>query len=211
VNVTIESENPAFNNGSKVPDVEVRFYLYKSVEVLNQVIGWIYFVAWSVSFYPQIIENYRRKSVIGLNFDFLALNLTGSVTHSVAYLQFLRSFPGPLFPCPILNHSSFFLVGFLATRSTMSGCSGFHRYKQCMIHFAAHAGVVAAHGAVGVHCCCPATAAAALTTSTTTGTHCNTQAPQTPCRYATTICSWPVVYVCSSVCANRMRSRFFCL
>ena len=70
----------------------------------STIIGWIYFVAWSVSFWPQIVENFRRKrfrrycedknlklkpsiffnnhkktslSVIGLNFDFLSLNLIG--------------------------------------------------------------------------------------------------------------------------------------
>jgi len=49
----------------------------KSVDTLSTVIGWIYFVAWSISFYPQIIDNFRRKSVIGLNFDFVALNIVG--------------------------------------------------------------------------------------------------------------------------------------
>ena len=29
--------------------------------VLSAVVGWIYFAAWSVSFYPQIVDNYRRK------------------------------------------------------------------------------------------------------------------------------------------------------
>nr|XP_040041146.1 cystinosin [Gasterosteus aculeatus aculeatus] len=51
--------------------------------VISQVIGWIYFVAWSVSFYPQVWENFRRKSVVGLNFDYLALNLTGFIAYSV--------------------------------------------------------------------------------------------------------------------------------
>ena len=27
----------------------------------NFVSGWMYFVAWSVSFYPQIYENFKRK------------------------------------------------------------------------------------------------------------------------------------------------------
>ncbi|XP_064438387.1 cystinosin isoform X2 [Mirounga angustirostris] len=53
------------------------------VSIINQVIGWIYFVAWSISFYPQVITNWRRKSVIGLSFDFVALNLTGFVAYSV--------------------------------------------------------------------------------------------------------------------------------
>lgn len=49
----------------------------KGLDTFSTVVGWIYFVAWSVSFYPQIIENFRRKSVIGLNFDFLSLNIVG--------------------------------------------------------------------------------------------------------------------------------------
>jgi len=53
------------------------------LSVLGEVIGWIYFLAWSVSFYPQALENWRRKSVVGLNFDFLALNLTGFIAYSV--------------------------------------------------------------------------------------------------------------------------------
>jgi len=32
-----------------------------AVDIVSIVIGWMYFVAWSVSFYPQIIENIRRK------------------------------------------------------------------------------------------------------------------------------------------------------
>ena len=31
------------------------------LEVLYQVIGWIAFAAWSFSFYPQVVLNYKRK------------------------------------------------------------------------------------------------------------------------------------------------------
>ncbi|XP_030640621.1 cystinosin [Chanos chanos] len=63
----------------------IRFLVVRSyvITVINQIIGWIYFLAWSVSFYPQAYENWRRKSVVGLNFDFLALNLTGFIAYSV--------------------------------------------------------------------------------------------------------------------------------
>nr|XP_020476581.1 cystinosin [Monopterus albus] len=75
------SNNTDFNN---LP-VRIRFMVVHSniLSVIAQVIGWIYFLAWSVSFYPQAWENWRRKSVIGLNFDFLALNLTGFIAYSV--------------------------------------------------------------------------------------------------------------------------------
>ncbi|PON95241.1 Lysosomal cystine transporter [Trema orientale] len=46
------------------------------LEITYEVLGWIAFFAWSISFYPQVILNFRRKSVVGLNFDFVVLNLT---------------------------------------------------------------------------------------------------------------------------------------
>jgi len=54
----------------------------RTLHTINVIIGWIYFVAWSVSFYPQVFYNYGRKSVVGLNFDFLAYNLTGFLGYS---------------------------------------------------------------------------------------------------------------------------------
>ncbi|XP_065069921.1 cystinosin homolog [Rhopilema esculentum] len=64
--------------------VDVKVVKSKLLTDINQVIGWAYFVAWSVSFYPQIWVNFKRKCVIGLNFDFLAYNITGFL----AYLFF---------------------------------------------------------------------------------------------------------------------------
>ncbi|KAM6549679.1 hypothetical protein CsatB_021355 [Cannabis sativa] len=46
------------------------------LEITYEVVGWIAFFSWSISFYPQVILNFRRKSVVGLNFDFVVLNLT---------------------------------------------------------------------------------------------------------------------------------------
>uniref|UniRef100_A0A1B6DT44 Cystinosin homolog n=1 Tax=Clastoptera arizonana TaxID=38151 RepID=A0A1B6DT44_9HEMI len=66
-------------SNTSVSSLFVRVTVEKSFELdyISQIIGWIYFFAWSISFYPQIYENYLRKSVIGLNFDFLALNIVG--------------------------------------------------------------------------------------------------------------------------------------
>ncbi|KAL3640072.1 hypothetical protein CASFOL_015040 [Castilleja foliolosa] len=46
------------------------------LEALYYVLGWAAFASWSISFYPQVILNFRRKSVVGLNFDFVVMNLT---------------------------------------------------------------------------------------------------------------------------------------
>ena len=50
---------------------------------LSAIFGWIYFVAWSISFYGQLIENFRRKSVKGLNFDFEIYNLVGFTGYTI--------------------------------------------------------------------------------------------------------------------------------
>ena len=48
-----------------------------------RIIGWAYTFCWTISFFPQIILNYRRRSVQGLSFDFLALNVFGFTCYSV--------------------------------------------------------------------------------------------------------------------------------
>ncbi|XP_037077712.1 cystinosin homolog isoform X2 [Pollicipes pollicipes] len=53
------------------------------LDTFSSVVGWCYFVAWTISFYPQMYINWKRKSVVGLNFDFLALNLVGFTFYSV--------------------------------------------------------------------------------------------------------------------------------
>ena len=65
-------------------EVTLRFLEEKDgLYYLSHVLGWIYFVAWSVSFYGQVIENYRRQSVSGLNFDFEIYNLVGFTTYTI--------------------------------------------------------------------------------------------------------------------------------
>lgn len=54
-----------------------------ALDVIINIVGWMYFAAWSLSFYFQVVLNYRRKSVVGLNFDFLALNLLGFTCYSI--------------------------------------------------------------------------------------------------------------------------------
>ncbi|XP_074176952.1 cystinosin isoform X3 [Rhinolophus sinicus] len=72
-------------NRSNQTGPRIRFLVIHSsaISIINQVIGWIYFAAWSISFYPQVIKNWKRKSVVGLSFDFVTLNLTGFVAYSV--------------------------------------------------------------------------------------------------------------------------------
>eukprot|EP00979_Chaetoceros_neogracilis_P004072 scaffold706_cov264-Chaetoceros_neogracile.AAC.6 len=48
----------------KNPDLPHAWY-----RLLSSIIGYTYFVSWSVSFYPQLITNYQRKTVEGLSTD----------------------------------------------------------------------------------------------------------------------------------------------
>lgn len=51
--------------------------------IFSSVLGWTYFICWSVSFYPQLYLNYHRKSVIGFSFDFGVYNLIGFTCYSI--------------------------------------------------------------------------------------------------------------------------------
>ncbi|KAI8873255.1 PQ-loop-domain-containing protein, partial [Ramicandelaber brevisporus] len=58
---------------------------------LSWLLGWAYFTAWSFSFYPQVIINYRRRSTKGLSLDFVVLNICGFFCYSVYTLAFYFS------------------------------------------------------------------------------------------------------------------------
>jgi len=62
---------------------------------LSSLLGWTYFFAWSVSFWPQVFLNCRRRSVVGLSFDFQILNLVG--------FAFYAAFNCLLFYCPAIQ------------------------------------------------------------------------------------------------------------
>jgi cystinosin len=51
------------------------------LKFLSAVFGVIYFTAWSVSFYPQPMLSYRRKTTSGTTVDFPLLNCLGTLPH----------------------------------------------------------------------------------------------------------------------------------
>ncbi|XP_052774838.1 cystinosin-like isoform X2 [Mya arenaria] len=93
-NVSLSALNPGhlilglkdYNNESEITDlgkvfVRIDVVNSKLLVTINAIIGWVYFVAWSISFYPQVYVNFSRKSVVGLNFDFLLYNITGFLAY----------------------------------------------------------------------------------------------------------------------------------
>ena len=53
--------------------------------------GWLYFSAWSLSFYPQIILNIQRRTTQGLTPDFPLLNVFGFSCYTISTAVFLYS------------------------------------------------------------------------------------------------------------------------
>lgn len=53
---------------------------YRSVSAM---IGYTYFIFWSISFYPQVVVNFKRKSTHGLSVDFCALNTLGFLCYTI--------------------------------------------------------------------------------------------------------------------------------
>ena len=49
---------------------------------LSNILGWTYFLAWTVSFYPQLLLNYRQQTTEGLSLDFELLNFLGFLFYS---------------------------------------------------------------------------------------------------------------------------------
>ena len=63
----------------------------RAASALSLVIGWAYFSCWSLSFYPQLVQNVQRGSVVGLSFDYAALNFVGFCCYSAYNLALFYS------------------------------------------------------------------------------------------------------------------------
>uniref|UniRef100_A0A146KMZ1 Cystinosin homolog n=1 Tax=Lygus hesperus TaxID=30085 RepID=A0A146KMZ1_LYGHE len=148
-NVTLKADHRGhdtifMNFSGQDVDVEHAFVVVtversRELEVVSNVVGWCYFVAWSISFYPQIYENWRRKSVVGLNFDFLALNVIGFFLYSLFNCglywndevehEYLHENPRGLNPV-LLNDVVFSLHALLITVVTITQCFFYERGGQ---------------------------------------------------------------------------------
>lgn len=57
-------------------------------QYISSIIGYTYFLCWSISFYPQVLLNQHRKNTTGLSPDFSILNVVGFTCYSI-YVSFL--------------------------------------------------------------------------------------------------------------------------
>ncbi|KAK7403224.1 hypothetical protein QQX98_010995 [Neonectria punicea] len=58
---------------------------------LSGLFGWVYFLAWSLSFYPQGLLNWRRRSTSGTVVDFHFINIFGFSAYFVSNVAFSYS------------------------------------------------------------------------------------------------------------------------
>ncbi|CAF0802791.1 unnamed protein product [Adineta ricciae] len=131
---------PSLNNNLTERDF-LRINIARSTKLnrLINIVGWLYFAAWSCSFYPQIVLNIRRQSVVGLHFDFLAFNLLGFFCYSIYNIalyswrdvqdSYRKSHPHGVIPV-LVNDVVFGLHGFIATLITIFQCLFYDRSTQ---------------------------------------------------------------------------------
>lgn len=61
------------------------------LHALSRLLGWIYTLSWSLSFYPQAFLNFRRRSTSGTTPAFPILNLLGFTCYTGSTLAFFFS------------------------------------------------------------------------------------------------------------------------
>ncbi|KAF5298134.1 hypothetical protein FQA39_LY02558 [Lamprigera yunnana] len=134
--VTTSSEQ---NMDLKISDFTINVCRIKNLDWVSKICGWIFILSWGSSFYPQLYINFRRKSVIGLNFDYLALNLVGYLSFSAYILslffnseiqgEYWKEHPLGLIPVK-LNDVVYNLHGMWAILLTIFQCSVYERGNQ---------------------------------------------------------------------------------
>ncbi|XP_046550313.1 cystinosin-like isoform X1 [Haliotis rubra] len=80
--VGVNSTSPEFEDLSSLY-IRVDVIKSSALNIVSVVIGWIYFVAWTLAGYPQVYTNWRRKSVVGLNLDFISYNMTSFIAYAL--------------------------------------------------------------------------------------------------------------------------------
>lgn len=137
-----------------------------AVERLSTILGWTYFAAWSISFYPQVWLNFRRRSVVGLSLDFQILNMVGFVCYAaynsalywspVVRRQYADSHGGTV-PAVHANDVFFALHAAALTAVTLLQCAlldrGGQRPSRVSVLGTAAVALVAAVYAAGVAAC----------------------------------------------------------
>lgn len=66
-----------------VPSLPTYTHAEMSLKLLESIFGWMYFTAWSATFYPQILLIFRRKTSAGISSDFMLINVVGFISYVI--------------------------------------------------------------------------------------------------------------------------------
>jgi cystinosin len=61
------------------------------LQTTSAIFGWVYTLCWSLSFYPQPLLNFRRRSTTGTTIDFPAINVIGFLAYFISNTAFMYS------------------------------------------------------------------------------------------------------------------------
>lgn len=53
------------------------------LQQLEALFGWVYFFAWSATFWPQVLLILRRRTTAGLSTDFVTINIVGFISYAI--------------------------------------------------------------------------------------------------------------------------------
>ncbi|KAF5306124.1 hypothetical protein FQR65_LT07400 [Abscondita terminalis] len=121
-----------------VEDIFLEVIVYKqyALNTISMLVGWIYFVAWSFSCYPQIRFNYLRQSVTGIQIDYFAFSFLGIAFYALfnvtTYLvqevrnEYQNRFPRSLIPIKIND----LLFAFTGTAMSLITIGQFIKYEE---------------------------------------------------------------------------------
>jgi len=101
------------------------------LETLSSLLGWVYFSCWSISFYPQVYLNWKRKSVVGYSFDYVAYNISGYLFYSTyTIVSFIQQHRLGLTEAVAPNDVAFAVHGVILMLILIGQCCIYERQEQ---------------------------------------------------------------------------------
>ncbi|KAJ6258807.1 hypothetical protein Dda_6861 [Drechslerella dactyloides] len=104
--------------------------LRDAAEGISWVVGWTYFLLWTLSFYPQLLQNRARRSTLGVAASYFPLNILGFLCYliytcvllysPVIRAEYAERYPNAPNPTVRLNDLAFALHAFIMASVTYS-------------------------------------------------------------------------------------------
>ncbi|EPS40482.1 hypothetical protein H072_5662 [Dactylellina haptotyla CBS 200.50] len=99
-------------------------------QAVSWIVGWTYFTLWTLSFYPQLLQNHARRSTLGVATSYFPLNILGFLCYTLytsllLYSPTIRSeyaerYPNAPHPTVRFNDLAFALHAFVLASITYS-------------------------------------------------------------------------------------------